>query len=76
MVLYILLGFALATIIICSYYDYLSSQEFGDVQIVQHGIDLVYPYQKQAEAGHRTSSAHSPHYVVGPECVHEVDQEL
>src|SRR5210317_787138 len=59
MVLYILFLGALATIIICSYYNYLSSQEFGDVQIVHHGIDLVYSYQEQAETGHTRTPANS-----------------
>src|SRR6056300_1455247 len=76
MVLYILFLGALATIIMCSYIDYLSSQEFRDVQIVQQWIYLVYPDQAQAETGHAGPSPHSPHYVVGPECVNEIDQEL
>src|SRR6056300_1041909 len=73
MVLYILFLGALATILICSYIDYLSSQEFGDVQIVQQGIDLVYSDQEQAETGHAGPPSNPPHYVVGPECVNEVD---
>src|SRR5210317_1453243 len=72
MVLYILFLGALATIIKLLYY-YLSSQEFGDVQIVQHGIDLVYSYQEQTETGHAGPPAYSPHHVVGSQCVHEID---
>src|SRR6056300_557882 len=52
MVLYILFLGALATILIYSYIDYLSSQEFRDVQIVQQGIYLVHTDQEQTETGH------------------------